>query len=208
MWISEAGTILRWVSGAYLIYIYIYFIYCIFTIYSKYLERVISKRDGCEYLKQVPSSDGSLELISWDPLATFWKWEIAEESFTVGTRDMVCTVPTGSALALTLAKESCLKPCPSYKVAQREGETRNKLLMENVSNFLRNSATSMAVGRLEWTQIRSTGAHRYGMQWHETGKLHVVSWGVKCKARDMGSWSFRPHWISSRQFTDNSMRWK
>jgi hypothetical protein len=39
------------------------FIYCFFTIYSRYLKRVISKRDGCEYLKQVPSSDGSLELI-------------------------------------------------------------------------------------------------------------------------------------------------
>jgi hypothetical protein len=34
-----------------------------FTIYSRYLKREISKRDGCEYLKQVPSSDGSLELI-------------------------------------------------------------------------------------------------------------------------------------------------
>jgi hypothetical protein len=39
------------------------FNYCIFTIYSRYLKRVISKRDGCEYLKQVPSIDGSLELI-------------------------------------------------------------------------------------------------------------------------------------------------
>jgi hypothetical protein len=39
------------------------FIYCIFIVYSRYLKRVISKRDGCEYLKQVPSSDGSLELI-------------------------------------------------------------------------------------------------------------------------------------------------
>jgi hypothetical protein len=37
--------------------------YCFFTIYSRYLKRVISKRDGCEYLKQVPSIDGSLELI-------------------------------------------------------------------------------------------------------------------------------------------------
>jgi hypothetical protein len=34
-----------------------------FIIYSRYLKRVISKRDGCVYLKQVPSSDGSLELI-------------------------------------------------------------------------------------------------------------------------------------------------
>jgi hypothetical protein len=34
------------------------FNYCIFTIYSRYLKRVISKRDGCEYLKQVPSIDG------------------------------------------------------------------------------------------------------------------------------------------------------
>jgi hypothetical protein len=33
------------------------------TIYSRYLKRVISQRDGREYLKQVPSSDGSLELI-------------------------------------------------------------------------------------------------------------------------------------------------
>jgi hypothetical protein len=43
--------------------IYFLFIYCIFTIYSRYLKRIISKKDGCEYLKQVPSSDGSLELI-------------------------------------------------------------------------------------------------------------------------------------------------
>jgi hypothetical protein len=35
-------------------------IYCFFTIYSRYLKRVISERDGCEYLKQVPSIDGSL----------------------------------------------------------------------------------------------------------------------------------------------------
>jgi hypothetical protein len=27
------------------------------------MKRVINKRDGCEYLKQVPSIDGSLELI-------------------------------------------------------------------------------------------------------------------------------------------------
>jgi hypothetical protein len=39
------------------------FFIAFFTIYSRYLKRVISKRDGCEYLKQVPSSDGSLELI-------------------------------------------------------------------------------------------------------------------------------------------------
>jgi hypothetical protein len=39
------------------------FNYCIFTMYSRYIKRVISKRDGYEYLKQVPSSDGSLELI-------------------------------------------------------------------------------------------------------------------------------------------------
>jgi hypothetical protein len=43
--------------------IFILFIYCFFTIYSRYLKRVISKRDGCEYLKQIPSIDGSLELI-------------------------------------------------------------------------------------------------------------------------------------------------
>jgi hypothetical protein len=46
-----------------IICIFYIFIYCIFTIYSKYLKRVTSKRDGCEYLKQVPSIDGSLELI-------------------------------------------------------------------------------------------------------------------------------------------------
>jgi hypothetical protein len=42
---------------------FIFFNYWIFTIYSRYIKRVISKRDGCEYLKQVPSIDGSLELI-------------------------------------------------------------------------------------------------------------------------------------------------
>jgi hypothetical protein len=41
-----------------------FYIYLLrFTIYSRYLKRVISKRDGGVYLKQVPSSDGSLELI-------------------------------------------------------------------------------------------------------------------------------------------------
>jgi hypothetical protein len=44
------------------LFIYL-FVYCFFTIYSRYLKRVISKRDGCEYLKEVPSIDGSLELI-------------------------------------------------------------------------------------------------------------------------------------------------
>jgi hypothetical protein len=29
------------------------FIYCFFTIYSRYLKRVISKRDGCEYPSMV-----------------------------------------------------------------------------------------------------------------------------------------------------------
>jgi hypothetical protein len=29
-----------------------------------YLKRVISKRDGCEYLKQVPSIDGSEKNVS------------------------------------------------------------------------------------------------------------------------------------------------
>jgi hypothetical protein len=43
--------------------IFFLFNYCIFTIYSRYMKRVISKRDGCEYLKQVPFIDGSLELI-------------------------------------------------------------------------------------------------------------------------------------------------
>jgi hypothetical protein len=40
-----------------------FFILLLFTIYSRYLKRVISKWDGCECLKQVPSIDGSLELI-------------------------------------------------------------------------------------------------------------------------------------------------
>jgi hypothetical protein len=35
------------------------FNYCIFTIYSRYINRVISKRDECEYLKQVPSIDST-----------------------------------------------------------------------------------------------------------------------------------------------------
>jgi hypothetical protein len=43
--------------------IFFIFYYCIFTIYSRYIKTVISKRDGCEYLNQVPSIDGSLELI-------------------------------------------------------------------------------------------------------------------------------------------------
>jgi hypothetical protein len=42
-----------------LFYLFIAF----FTIYSRYLKRLISKRDGCVYLKQVLYSDGSLELI-------------------------------------------------------------------------------------------------------------------------------------------------
>jgi hypothetical protein len=35
---------------------YNFFIYLLlfFTIYSRYLKRIISKRDGCEYLKQEP----------------------------------------------------------------------------------------------------------------------------------------------------------
>jgi hypothetical protein len=45
------------------IYLFFLFNYCTFTIYSRYIKRVISKRDECVYLKQVPSSDGSLELI-------------------------------------------------------------------------------------------------------------------------------------------------
>jgi hypothetical protein len=46
-----------------LFFLFFLFNYCIFIIYSRYLKRVTSKRDGCEYLKQVPSIDGSLELI-------------------------------------------------------------------------------------------------------------------------------------------------
>jgi hypothetical protein len=37
---------------------FIYLFIAFFTICSRYLKRVISKRDGCEYLKQVPSIDG------------------------------------------------------------------------------------------------------------------------------------------------------
>jgi hypothetical protein len=44
-------------------HLFFIFIYCFLTIYSRYLKRVISKGDGCVYLKQVPSIDGSLELI-------------------------------------------------------------------------------------------------------------------------------------------------
>jgi hypothetical protein len=40
-----------------------YLFIAFFTIYSRYLKIVISKSNGCEYLKQVPSIDGSLELI-------------------------------------------------------------------------------------------------------------------------------------------------
>jgi hypothetical protein len=43
-----------------------YFFYLLLFLQSiQDIKRVISKRDGCEYLKQVPSctSDGSLELI-------------------------------------------------------------------------------------------------------------------------------------------------
>jgi hypothetical protein len=43
--------------------VFYFLFYCIFKIYSRYIKRVISKRDGCEYLKQVPSIDGSLELV-------------------------------------------------------------------------------------------------------------------------------------------------
>jgi hypothetical protein len=60
-----------------------FFNYCIFTIYSRYIKRVISKRNGCEYLKQVPSIDGSLELIQWDPLATFcWAFFLFQVEWT------------------------------------------------------------------------------------------------------------------------------
>jgi hypothetical protein len=38
---------------------YFLLIYCFFTIYSRYLKRVISKRDGCVYQKQVPWFSGA-----------------------------------------------------------------------------------------------------------------------------------------------------
>jgi hypothetical protein len=50
-------------SPSFFLSFFFYFNYCIFTIYSRYMKRVTSKRDGCEYLKQVPSSNSSLELI-------------------------------------------------------------------------------------------------------------------------------------------------
>jgi hypothetical protein len=40
-------------------YLYITF----FLQFTEDIKRVISKRDGCVYLKQVPSIDGSLELV-------------------------------------------------------------------------------------------------------------------------------------------------
>jgi hypothetical protein len=44
----------------FILFLFILFLHIpFFTIYSRYLKRVISKRDGCEYLKQVPSIDGS-----------------------------------------------------------------------------------------------------------------------------------------------------
>jgi hypothetical protein len=52
----------RWPLGRYssLGVHFMNYLFIFFTIYSRYLKRVISKRDGCVYLKQVPSSDGSL----------------------------------------------------------------------------------------------------------------------------------------------------
>jgi hypothetical protein len=59
------------------------FFYCIFTIYSRYIKIAVSKRDGCKYLKQVPSIDGSLEHIWWDPLATFcWVFFLFQVEWT------------------------------------------------------------------------------------------------------------------------------
>jgi hypothetical protein len=46
---EETFTILDLPERAY----FFKFIYCFFTIYSRYIKTVISKRDGCEYLKQV-----------------------------------------------------------------------------------------------------------------------------------------------------------
>jgi hypothetical protein len=42
------------------IYIYSYIYIIVFLHSTQDIKRVISKRDGCEYLKQVSSSDGSL----------------------------------------------------------------------------------------------------------------------------------------------------
>jgi hypothetical protein len=51
---SMYATLSAFLNPVYLLKLKYYvflFIYCFFTIYSKYLKRVISKRDGCEYLK-------------------------------------------------------------------------------------------------------------------------------------------------------------
>jgi hypothetical protein len=39
------------------------FLFIAFLQSTQDIKRVISKKDGCAYLKQVPSIDGSLELI-------------------------------------------------------------------------------------------------------------------------------------------------
>jgi hypothetical protein len=44
--------------------VHIYFFICCFFLQSTQdIKRIISKRDGCVYLKQVPSIDGSPKLI-------------------------------------------------------------------------------------------------------------------------------------------------
>jgi hypothetical protein len=46
------------------IYLFIYlYLFIAFLQSTQDIKRVISKRDGCVYLKQVPSIDGSLEPI-------------------------------------------------------------------------------------------------------------------------------------------------
>jgi hypothetical protein len=61
--LSNFGNMYHNLGKLIQIYIFYLFIYYFFTIYSRYLKIVISKRNGSEYLKQVPSIDGSLELI-------------------------------------------------------------------------------------------------------------------------------------------------
>jgi hypothetical protein len=86
---------------------------------------------------------------------------MAEESVAIGMRDTVCKEPSGSALFLTFWGNRAWSYVPPIKSPKERG-IRDKLLMENVSNFLHNSATSIAGGG--WNR------HRYGPREHsDTG---------------------------------------
>jgi hypothetical protein len=63
--------------------IFYIFLFIAFLQSTQDIKRVISKRDGCVYLKQVPSIDGSLEFFWWDPLATFcWVFFLFQVDWT------------------------------------------------------------------------------------------------------------------------------